>query len=113
MPLPRVRMSRRWVALLAAASLIALGCKSTAGAVGTDPSAPPPVPVDGLPSSMVAMGDSITAGFGSCLAPASCPRNSWSTGDGTQVNSHYRRLLKVNPAIERREVNLAVPGAKV
>jgi len=53
--------------------------------------------VDGFPSSMVALGDSITAAYGSCLAPTACPRNSWATGDGTQVNSHYRRILASNP----------------
>jgi lysophospholipase L1-like esterase len=62
---------------------------------------------------MVALGDSITAGYGSCFAPTACPRNSWSTGDGTQVDSHYRRILKSNPAIGGHNRNLAVPGARV
>lgn len=62
---------------------------------------------------MVALGDSITAAYGSCLAPTSCPRNSWATGDGTQVNSHYRRILKANPAMRNHSRNLAVPGATV
>jgi lysophospholipase L1-like esterase len=117
MRLPGVQMSRRWVVLLAAVSLIAMGCKSVGEAAGADPgapvAAPAPAPVAGFPSSMVALGDSLTAAFGSCLAPSSCPRNSWSTGNGTQVNSHYRRILKENPAIEDRAVNLAVPGATV
>jgi lysophospholipase L1-like esterase len=62
---------------------------------------------------MVALGDSVTAGFGSCLAPTPCPRNSWSTGDGTLVNSHYKRILAANPAIRGNTRNLAVPGARV
>ena len=106
-------MSQRWILLLAAVSLIALGCKGAGEPAGADPGGPPPAPVDGFPSSMIALGDSITAAFGSCLSPTSCPRNSWSTGDGTQVNSHYRRILRANPAIKDREVNLAVPGARI
>jgi lysophospholipase L1-like esterase len=69
------------------------------------------VPVAGFPSSMVALGDSITAGFGACFAPTVCPRSAWSTGDGTQVLSHYRRILRSNPAIRGHNRNLAVPGA--
>src|SRR6185369_7288256 len=107
-------MSRRWVVVLVLCALVALGCKATAGAVSGDGTqGPPPVPVAGFPSSMVALGDSITAGYGSCFAPTACPRNSWSTGDGTQVDSHYRRILKSNPAIGGHNRNLAVPGARV
>jgi lysophospholipase L1-like esterase len=62
---------------------------------------------------MVALGDSLTSGYGSCLAPTSCPRNSWSTGDGTQVRSHYRRILSENPAIRGHARNLARAGVSV
>jgi lysophospholipase L1-like esterase len=62
---------------------------------------------------MVALGDSITAGYGSCLILASCPRNSWATGDGTQVNSHYRRILAANPAMADRARNVSRPGTTV
>lgn len=62
---------------------------------------------------MVALGDSITAGFGSCLAPTACPRNSWSTGEGAQVVSHYRRILARNPALRGHATNLAKPAASV
>ncbi len=106
-------MSRLWVFILVATSLVALGCKAAASNDGVDPSAPPPASVPGYPSSMVALGDSITAAFGSCLAPTACPRNSWSTGDGNQVNSHYRRILQENPAIADREANLAEPGITI
>ena len=109
-----VCMSRRWVVVLVLCALVALGCKAAAGASSGDGTeGPPPVPVPGFPTSMVALGDSITAGFGSCLAPTACPRNSWSTGDGTQVDSHYRRILKANPAIDGHNRNLAVPGARI
>src|SRR5690242_9488036 len=109
-----VHMSRRWVVVVVLCALVAVGCKATAGATSTDGSGPPPPPpVAGFPSSMVALGDSVTAGYGSCFAPTACPRNSWATGDGTQVDSHYRRILKSNPAISGHNRNLAVPGARV
>jgi lysophospholipase L1-like esterase len=104
-------MSRRgWSLVLAVVALIALACK-TPEREDPGPGEPPAAPVDGYPSSMVALGDSLTAGYGTCLAPSSCPRNSWATGDGTQVTSHYRRILAANPAIEDRNRNLARPGA--
>jgi lysophospholipase L1-like esterase len=105
-------MSRRWAIVLAVVSLIGLACKSTGGG-GSDPEEPPPSPVAGFPSRMVALGDSLTAAYGSCLAPTACPRNSWSTGDGTQVNSHYRRILRSNPAVSGHNPNQAVPGSTV
>ena len=106
-------MSRRtWSVLLAVVALVALACK-TPDPEQPQPGEPPPPPVDGFPSSMIALGDSLTAAYGSCLAPTACPRNSWSTGNGTQVKSHYRRILDVNPAIEDHNRNLARPGADV
>ena len=70
---------------LAGLAVLALACEGgTAG----------PAPSGGGSGSMAALGDSVTTAFASCLAPAPCPRNSWSTGDGTRIDSHYRRLLK-------------------
>src|SRR6516162_2355523 len=103
-------MPRRWAAVVAIlVALIALGCKAGAG-VGNP--APTPSANSDFPSSMAALGDSITAAYGSCLAPTSCPRNSWSTGDGTQVDSQYRRIASANPAMKGHARNLAVPGAR-
>ena len=76
-----------------------MACK--AGTIGNPGPTGTVKPVSGFPSSMVALGDSLTAAYGSCFAPTSCPRNSWSTGDGTQVNSHYRRIARANPASPR------------
>jgi len=106
-------MSRRWVIALAVLALVTLGCKAESGAGGVGPVGNTAVPVAGFPSSMAAIGDSITAGYGSCLAPAACPRNSWSTGDGTQVNSHYKRITTANPAMKGHARNLSVPGVRV
>jgi lysophospholipase L1-like esterase len=64
------------------------------------------------PSSMASTGDSITRGFNDCSFPyIDCPAASWSTGTSTTVNSHYRRILAVNPAISGQNYNDAVTGA--
>jgi lysophospholipase L1-like esterase len=80
------------VLAFAGLAVLALACEG--GTVGPAPTGNP-----GALSSMAALGDSVTTAFSSCLAPAPCPRNSWSTGDGTRVDSHYRRLLKANPGL--------------
>ncbi|MEV4756577.1 GDSL-type esterase/lipase family protein [Micromonospora sp. NPDC049559] len=104
-------MSPRWtVAVLALLGLLALACEGSAGA-GSGPS-DPGRPRPGTPGSIAALGDSITTGFGSCVLLASCTRNSWSTGDGLRVESHYRRLQKTNPAIRGHAHNAAAPGAR-
>ena len=107
-------MDRRIAVLLAALlGLVALACKGGTDA-GADPgSTPTGKPRTDLPSSMVALGDSITAGFGSCLALTSCLRNSWATGDGTLVNSHYKRIRAGNPAIKGKAHNVSTSGATV
>lgn len=68
---------------------------------------PPP-----LPRSMAAVGDSITQAVSSGGSLGGLyPANSWSTGTNTTVNSHYQRLLALNPAISGRAWNDAVSGA--
>jgi PKD repeat protein len=68
--------------------------------------------VDPLPSSMAAVGDSISQAVssGGSLG-ATYPANSWSTGTNTTVNSHYARLLALNPAVSGRAWNDSVSGA--
>ncbi len=61
---------------------------------------------------MAALGDSLTTAFASCLAPTPCPRNSWSTGDGTRIDSHYRRLLKSNAGLKDHARNAAAGSAR-
>jgi lysophospholipase L1-like esterase len=70
--------------------------------------------VDPLPSSMAAVGDSISqaASSGGSLG-ADYPANSWSTGTNTTVSSHYARLLAFNPTILGRAWNDSVSGAKM
>lgn len=67
------------------------------------------------PGSMAALGDSFSRGFATgapgCTTFAECPAYSWSTG--TAVNSHYQRLLALNPALAGHAVNAAVPGSSM
>ncbi|AKH82215.1 lipoprotein [Streptomyces sp. CNQ-509] len=45
------------------------------------------------PTSVAALGDSITRGFHACEPLTDCPEKSWSTGDSKDVESLARRLL--------------------
>lgn len=105
-------MNRRWTAAaLAVLAATALACERGAASTGTGAGATGKPTRTDLPASMAALGDSISAGYGSCLTLVACHRNSWSTGTGARVDSHYRRILKDNPAIRNRVHTLAVPGA--
>src|SRR5688572_32096261 len=65
-----------------------------------------------LPSSMAAVGDSISQAASSAGSlGADAPQNSWSTGTSTTVNSHFLRLHALNPALTA--ANRSVSGAKV
>ena len=67
-----------------------------------------------LPSSMAVAGDSIARAFNTCWFPyVDCVANSWATGTSTTVNSHYRRILAANKAINGRNYNDAKSGAKM
>jgi lysophospholipase L1-like esterase len=101
---------RRWpVAILAVLSLLALACEGTDGAAP----APEPTttkPASGWPRTLVALGDSITAGYGSCGVYVACSRNSWSAGGSDDIDSHYRRIRAEQAKAKAR--NLSVPGAE-
>jgi lysophospholipase L1-like esterase len=63
---------------------------------------------------MASTGDSITRAFNTGLIPfTDAPWNSWSTGPRPYVQSHYRRILAVNPAIFGRHFNNARSGAEM
>src|SRR5215216_3559368 len=68
-----------------------------------------------LPSSMAALGDSITRAYNVCCAYGDHPGQSWSTGatsyDG--IASHYERIRQLNSAITAHAYNNAVAGAKM
>jgi lysophospholipase L1-like esterase len=95
---------RLWLVAVITSALLSGLLPATAAAVD-----PPP-----LPSSMAAVGDSITqaASSGGGLG-TDYPANSWSTGTNTTVNSHYLRLAAWNPAISGHAYNRSVSGAKM
>jgi lysophospholipase L1-like esterase len=93
-------MSRR--RLLPAALVIAV----VAALASAAPAATPPIP-----SSMSALGDSITRAFNACGFYFDCTSRSWSTG--SSVNSHYVRIRVKNPVITFRNFNDARSGAKM
>jgi lysophospholipase L1-like esterase len=68
-----------------------------------------------LPSSMAALGDSITRAYDVCCFYGDHSGQSWSTGytsyDG--ISSHYERIKQVKPAIVGHAFNDAVSGAKM
>jgi lysophospholipase L1-like esterase len=100
-------MIRRWhLVVLAALAALALACEG--GTAGPSPTAT----AKGYPTSMAALGDSITAGFGSCGTYVVCGRNSWSTGTADAVDSHYDRIRAENSKIKGHARSFAEPGAE-
>src|SRR5215212_8322360 len=68
---------------------------------------------DAPPSSMSALGDSITRGFNTCGFFFDCTNRSWSTGTYSTIKSHYQRILAINPSISGKNYNDAKTGAKM
>jgi lysophospholipase L1-like esterase len=68
-----------------------------------------------LPSSMAAIGDSITRAYDVCCSYGDHPGQSWSTGSTSDdgIASHYERIKQLNPAIIGHGYNDAVTGAKM
>jgi lysophospholipase L1-like esterase len=68
-----------------------------------------------LPTSMAAIGDSITRAYDVCCSYGDHPGQSWSTGSTSYdgIASHYERLKRANPAIAGHAYNNAVSGAKM
>jgi lysophospholipase L1-like esterase len=74
---------------------------------------PSPTPVwDRSPSSVAAVGDSITTGFDACAVLSDCKEVSWATGDSPRVDSLAVRLLG-RAGAARQSWNHAVSGARV
>jgi lysophospholipase L1-like esterase len=68
-----------------------------------------------LPSSVAAVGDSITRAADVCCWYGDHPAQSWSTGDGAfdGITSHYEHILALKPGIYGRNYNDAKSGAKM
>jgi hypothetical protein len=78
--------------------------------------ADPPTPTDprvGPPNSIAVIGDSISTATGTGGLGAEVPNNSWATGNNTSVNSNYRRILAMNPAISGKNYNMASNGRRM
>lgn len=54
--------------------------------------APPAAAAVTYPTSMAALGDSVSQAMNSCGKYDNCPANSWSTGTSSSVNSHASRI---------------------
>jgi lysophospholipase L1-like esterase len=91
-PIP-VRV-RRFAGLLTAALCVS--------ALAASPALASPAKV-GPPTSIDALGDSITRGYNSqgvgCGTLADCPANSWATGSNAAVNSYFTRVKALNPSV--------------
>ncbi|MEV6839854.1 SGNH/GDSL hydrolase family protein [Streptomyces sp. NPDC051133] len=113
----RSSRGRAALAVVAAALLGVAGCDTGGGgspAPGTTKArAAKPAPLwDRSPSSIAAVGDSITRGFDACTVLSDCPEVSWATGSDAKVDSLAVRLLGVTGAAER-SWNYAVTGARM
>jgi lysophospholipase L1-like esterase len=111
----RRRRARTALTVVLAAVLGVAGCDTLGGASpapkGGKTSRPVPV-WDSSPSSIAAVGDSITRGFDACTVLSDCPEVSWATGTNTRVDSLAVRLLGRTGAAER-SWNYAVTGARM
>lgn len=110
----RRRRSRAVLAVTLAAALGVTGCHALGGgspAPKATKARPSPV-WDRSPSSVAAVGDSITRGFDACSVLSDCPEVSWATGTSTQVDSLAVRLLGRERA-EEYSWNYAQTGARM
>lgn len=64
-----------------------------------------------LPTSIAALGDSITRGFNACGFYSDCASRSWSTGDHGRVDSHRLRLKELGAKLTAQH-NYAQNGAR-
>jgi lysophospholipase L1-like esterase len=100
---------RRTSFMILGAVLVSLLFIAGSASAAGGPVYPPQV---GYPNSIASTGDSITRAFNTCSVPfTDCIRNSWSTGYGSAVSSHYNRILAQNPLISGHEHNDAHTGA--
>ncbi|MGW7048379.1 SGNH/GDSL hydrolase family protein [Streptomyces avermitilis] len=118
----RNRGHRPWAVLATVAAVLlgGAGCDAVGGdgsgphgtATKARPS-PKPTPVwDRSPTSLAAVGDSITRGFDACAVLSDCPEVSWATGSDADVDSLAVRLLGPVGAAER-SWNYAATGARM
>ncbi|MBY8342569.1 SGNH/GDSL hydrolase family protein [Streptomyces spinosirectus] len=100
------------VTVLGVAGCDAVGGDSPGPTDRTAHSAKPTPAWDVSPSSIAAVGDSITRGFDACTVLSDCPEVSWATGTSSDVDSLAVRLLGRTGAAEH-SWNYAVTGARM
>lgn len=115
----RRHRSRAVLAVVVASVLGAAGCDGSGGTSsgahsksGTAAKAKPAPLWDRSPSSVAAVGDSITRGFDACTVLSDCPEVSWATGSEASVDSLAVRLLGKTGAAQR-SWNYAETGARM
>ncbi|MER5963255.1 SGNH/GDSL hydrolase family protein [Streptomyces sp. NPDC002057] len=121
----RTAVATATAALLCAGALS--GCTAGEPETKASPTGPTPGPAakptpeatpspdslwDVSPSSVAAVGDSVTRAFDACAVLADCPEVSWATGTDTAVNSLALRLLGPEK-VATRSWNLARTGARM
>lgn len=110
---------RRVVRALTAAGAAALlgvvpacsGGSGSTGSPGQPATSTPEAGWDRSPSSVAAVGDSITRGFDACSVLQDCPEVSWSTGTDPEVHSLAQRLLGAG-GVKGHSWNFARSGSR-
>lgn len=105
--------SRRWAGPALALALVmpVSGAVAAPSAVAATPG-PSAGELRRMPTSMAALGDSITTGFNACGFFVDCPPRSWSTGQDPAVDSHRLRLRDLGARLSTA-ANLARKGSRV
>ncbi|OKI67474.1 SGNH/GDSL hydrolase family protein [Streptomyces sp. MJM1172] len=112
---PYGRARRSLVGAVAAAAVLAgtvTGCSSGESSSGGERGAQAAPRWNTAPTSIAAVGDSITRGFDACSVLADCPEVSWATGDDPEVDSLATRLLGAAEA-PSHSWNYAVTGSRM
>jgi lysophospholipase L1-like esterase len=95
---------RRWRAALGAGALMLTAAVPAGAATTPDTTS--------WPTSMAALGDSISRAFDACGFFVDCPPRSWTTGTDAEVNSQRMRLAAAS-GHEVSAINLARTGMRV
>ncbi|WP_327283275.1 MULTISPECIES: SGNH/GDSL hydrolase family protein [unclassified Streptomyces] len=110
------RRARRTLAGAGAAMVVLTGaltgCQSGGSATEGERGAQAGPRWNTAPTSIAAVGDSITRGFDACSVLADCPEVSWATGNDPAVHSLAARLLG-DAGVPERSWNLAVTGSRM
>ncbi|MFG2709298.1 SGNH/GDSL hydrolase family protein [Streptomyces goshikiensis] len=112
---PYRRARRSLAGAVTAAAVLAgtvTGCSSGESSSGGERGAQAAPRWNTAPTSIAAVGDSITRGFDACSVLADCPEVSWATGDDPEVDSLATRLLGAAEA-PSRSWNYAVTGSRM